>query len=215
MYYIYPSYIHTYVLSTLHYSQTHTHIIIRPSHINKLISALEFIFKSKSKKNNKISVDEFVLILKKIYNRREFQSIIEETSQLLLSSSSSSSGNGDIFEGSVFLNVTKFIAVAEMIYLREEQREFNIAISLHYMLEQLRLECLAESGDYIKAGKIQEQIDVLLESESSRRKNVLITKQSKAIDGLKRAHEEQYISFKQGMYNIRIPSNAYLYVTIM
>lgn len=167
------------------------------------VSALEFIFKSKYKLlNRRIGADDCLLILKQIFNRREYKGIIQEASQLLLSSSSNGDNDHiDCVEGTMFLNSTKFVALIEMMHLREQHQDFNITISIHYMLEKLRLQCLVDSGDYVEAGKIQEHIELLLESESSRRRNILTTKQSNAMNSLKRAHEEQYVSFKEEWKN--------------
>ena len=149
-----------------------------------LPSALEFILKSKSNQNGNIDVNDFILILRQIYNGIEFESTIKEASRLAMS-------------GGTEMNCTKFIAFIEMVYLKKKPK-LPIAISLHYVLDQLRVQCLSEKGDYIKAGQVQEQIDTLLQSESLRRRQDITTRQTNDMTSLKRAHDEQYINFNEG-----------------
>lgn len=149
-------------------------------------SALEFIFALKSEENSKVSLNEFLSILKLVYDENEIDAkIIEEITTL-----ASSSG----YE----LNETKFVALIEMVYLKLNM-DSRISIPLYHILEHLRLQYLEEPVDYIQAGKVQEQVQNLLESESSRRKETLKTKHRKAMTSLKFAHDKQFIDFREGM----------------
>eukprot|EP00957_Ditylum_brightwellii_P118901 9068254-Ditylum_brightwellii.AAC.1 len=66
-------------------------------------------------------------------------------------------------------------------------------------MEKLQLQYLEqkEGKDYIEAGKVQDQINALLKSESSRRRQDIITKQRKDMNSLKIAHDEQYLAFTE------------------
>lgn len=157
-------------------------------YIDSFHSALEFIFNLKSKQRSKVSVDEFVSLVRQLYHGREYKDIIQEIVELATSSGAEKE-----------LNLTKCIAYIEMIFLRQKPK-FPIAISIHQVLESQRLQCLTEKGNYIEAGKVHEQIKSLLESESARRQQVFISKQNYEMNSLKRAHDEQYIRFKEGTW---------------
>jgi len=150
-----------------------------------IYSILEFIFETKSTLNATITHDDFLSIVNQIFNQREYEAIIEETSNFATSG------------GDKEFTLTKFVALIEMIYIRKEP-QYPMAIYLHNILEQLRIKYVTDIGDYIKAGKVQEQIDALLDSEFSRRQQKFISKQKSYFDSLKQAHDEQYITFKQG-----------------
>lgn len=149
-----------------------------------ILSALQVIFKSKAQ-NGSIGVIQFSSLLNELYNEREHKRLIEEIIQIASSREDKE------------LNVTRFVALIEMIYLRQQPR-FPMSICLHRVLEELRIHYLSEKRDYIEAGKVQEQIDELIRNETLRRQQLFIEKQNIDMSSLKQAHEEQYLNFKEG-----------------
>lgn len=161
------------------------------------VDTLEFIFKSKINQigdDSSIKKDDFIYILNQIYFGVEYEDIIKEVSCLATS------------DGNEEMNLTKFIAFIEMVYLRKGNKQRPIAISLYRVMEQLRLDYLKQEGgnNYIEAGKVQGQIDKLLQSESSRRRKDIIAKQNRDTISLKMAHDEQYVAFNQDWNNFFI-----------
>ena len=114
-----------------------------------ILSALQVIFKSKANHNGTIGVSEFSSLLNKLYNGGEYKRLIEEIIQIASSREDKE------------LNVTRFVALIELIYFRQ-QPCFPMSIYLHHVLEELRIHYLSEKRDYIEAGKVQEHIDELI-----------------------------------------------------
>ncbi len=145
-------------------------------------------------------MDTFIEILRIIYHGVSYENVIKDAMRFASSGSSDSEDNADRRDDDdETMRMTKFVALIEMVYMKEKP-PYPIAIALLYILEDLRISFLMdEKGrDYIQAGTAQEQIDKVMSSESSRRKDALLSKQKRAMTSLQNAHNKQFLSFQQG-----------------
>ena len=159
-------------------------------------SALEYIFLSKSNREDSIPIEKFTEILKVIYDGVTYERVIEETMRL---AASNISATNTMSTNDNNLRMAKFVALIQVVYMKEKT-PYPIAIALIYILEQIRLEHLKDtnSGNYIEAGKAQEQIDNLISSETSRRKNALLLNKRSILTSLQKAHTDQYECYTRG-----------------
>ncbi len=150
-----------------------------------------------------MSNESFTEILKVVYHGVTNEDVIDEAMRFVTSTSSSSStststpGAPDTNE----MRITKFVALIEMIYTKERKKApYPIAIALIHILEQIRLGHLMneKGGNYIEAGKTQEQIESLLLSEASSRKESLVSQHKRSMSSLAKAHNDQFMSYKEG-----------------
>ena len=153
------------------------------------LSALEYIFKSKSENNDTVPVEKFVEVLKVMYHGITYENVIEEALPFATSKGTENK-----------MRVTKFVALIEMVYMKEKCPPYPIAIALVYILEQIRHGHLnnGNGGNYVEAGKAQEAIDSVISSEISRRKEVLLSKHKRSFASLQKAHTDQYLNYKDG-----------------
>lgn len=163
------------------------------------LSALEYIFNSKSEDNDTLTLEQFVEILKVIYHGVSYENFIQDTLRFAVAPKGVSSDGQKHYDEQHAMGITKFVALIEMVYMKEKS-PYPIAVALITILEELRIgyETGGKGGDYIEAGNTQQHIDNLISSETQRRKDLLLSKQKRSMNSLQNAHNEQYMNYKEG-----------------